>query len=96
MRILRKTAALVSVKEDIVNVQRGSHEGLVVSNGCRNGRSNVVLARRRIFSSIVAAERSNCPQALINRANIKVDFHFVILYITFTLPFGIFKYFIRE
>jgi len=48
MGVLGKTAALISVKEDVVNIQRGSNKGLVVGNGGRNGGANGVLVDRLV------------------------------------------------
>jgi hypothetical protein len=44
MGVLGHSSALVSVQEHIVNVQRGSNQGLVVSNGGRNRSANRVLS----------------------------------------------------
>jgi hypothetical protein len=40
MRVLGHSAALISVKEDIVNVQRGSNQRLIVGNGSRDRATN--------------------------------------------------------
>ena len=42
----------------------------------------MLRSRDRVGSIGVARQCGNGPQALINRADIKVDFYFVILYIT--------------
>jgi hypothetical protein len=43
MRILGHSAAFISVKEDIVNVERSSNQRLVIGNGSRDRASNSVL-----------------------------------------------------
>jgi hypothetical protein len=82
--VLRHSASLVSVQEDIVNIQRSSNQRLIVSNGGRDRASNVVLTSRLSSSSgrvrvLVAVQGGNSPQALINRADIKVDLDLVVL-----------------
>jgi hypothetical protein len=80
VRVLGHTTTLVSVKEDVVNVEGSSYKRLVVGN-C-GGLGARYLA---------AVKGSDSPQALINRANIKVNLYFVVLYeTTFTPPFGVF------
>ena len=80
MGVLGHSPALVSVQEDVINVDRGGNEGLLVgtSDGQRGrtgGTSNNVL---------------NSPQALANGSEIDVNLDLVILYITYTPPFGVF------
>jgi hypothetical protein len=89
--VLGESSALVSVQEHIVNVQRGSDQRLVIGDGSRDGLTGVVLvgsiSRRGLASSSggvgngtrVARQGSNSPQALINRADIKVDLDLVVL-----------------
>jgi hypothetical protein len=77
--VLRHSASLVSVQEHIVDVQRSSNQRLIVSNGGRNGASNVVLTSRTRVRIGVAVQGGNSPQALINRADIKVDLDLVVL-----------------
>jgi len=72
--VLGHSATLVSVQEDIVNVEGSSNQRLVVGDGGRNG-----LAGGSLSSGGSAAERGNCPQALINRADIKVDLDLMVL-----------------
>jgi len=64
--VLGHLAALVSVEEDIVDVQRGSNKGLLVGGGhglCAGG----------------ASEGLDGPQALTNRAEVNVDLDLVVL-----------------
>ena len=80
MGVLGHLSALVSIQEDEINVDRGGNEGLLVgtSDGQRGrtgGTSNNVL---------------NSPQALANGSEIDVNLDLVILYITYTPPFGVF------
>jgi hypothetical protein len=79
--VLRHSASLVSVQEHIVNIQRSSNQRLIVSNGSRDRASNVVLSTRSRTSIRigVAVQGGNSPQALINRADIKVDLDLVVL-----------------
>ena len=55
---------------------------MIVGNSGGNGCANTVLAGSATVGVVVAVQCGNGPQALINRADIKVDFNFVILYIT--------------
>ena len=66
MRVLCHLAALVSVEEDVINIERGSNKGLLVSH--RHGLCVGGLS-----------EGLNSPQALTNRAEINVDLDFVVL-----------------
>jgi hypothetical protein len=78
--VLGHSASLVSVQEHIVNIERSSNQRLIVSNGGRDRASNVVLSSRRIYVRIlVAVQCGNSPQALINRADIKVNLDLVVL-----------------
>jgi len=85
--VLGETAALISVKEDVVNVEGSRNKGLVVRNGGSHGGSNVVLVVGVVsvravglgVASGVAAEGSNGPEALINRADVKVNLDLVVL-----------------
>jgi len=80
MRVLGHTTTLISVKEDVINVEGSSYKRLVIGN-CGG------LGSRHL----TAIKCSDGPQALINRANIKVNLYFVVLYeTTFTPPFGVF------
>jgi hypothetical protein len=84
VRILGHTSALISVQEHIVNIQRGSNQRLIVSNGSGNRATNVVLTSINTLNSrsirvCVAVQGGNSPQALINRSDIKVNLDFVVL-----------------
>jgi hypothetical protein len=78
MRVLGHSAAFISVKEDIVNIQRSGNQRLVIGDGGRNRASNnvLVLGLPRIS---VAVQCGDSPQALINRTNIKVNLDLVVL-----------------
>jgi hypothetical protein len=73
--VLGHTSALISVQEDVVDVERGSNERLVVSSV----DTATSLRRRRDGIGTTAAERADSPQALINGADIEVDLNLVIL-----------------
>jgi hypothetical protein len=66
--VLSHASALISVQEDVVNIERGSNKRLVVSS-----------VDTATSGSSGAAERTNSPQALINGADIEVDLDLVIL-----------------
>jgi hypothetical protein len=73
--VLGHASALIGVQKDIVDIERGSNERLVVSSvdaatGRRRGRDG---------SGTTAAERADSPQALIDGADIEVDLNLVIL-----------------
>jgi len=65
--VLGHLAALISVEEDVVDIERGSNEGLLVGCGDSLGTSSNT------------AEGVDGPEALANRADIKVDLDLVIL-----------------
>jgi len=65
--VLGHTTALISVKEDVVNVERSSYERLVVSDGYLG------------TSGVVAIKRINSPEALINRTKVDVNLNLVVL-----------------
>ena len=75
MWVLCHTTAFVRIEKHVINIKRSSYEWLIVGNGGRNR-----VARR--VSRVRTGERCNCPQTLVNWANIEIDFNFVILYIT--------------
>jgi hypothetical protein len=79
MGVLGHSSALISVKEDIVNVQRGSNQRLIVGNSGRDRATNSVLLTTSKWRTIRAVQGSNSPQALINRSDIKVDLDLVVL-----------------
>jgi hypothetical protein len=66
--VLSHTSALISVQEDIVDVEGCSNQRLVIS-----GVDTTTSSRR------IAVKRTNSPQTLIDRTNIEVDLDFVIL-----------------
>jgi hypothetical protein len=72
MGILGKSTALISVEENIVNIERSSDERLVIGDSSASG----------FASSIIAVKGGDGPETLINRTNIEVNFDFVILHIT--------------
>jgi hypothetical protein len=70
--VLSHTSALISVQEDVVDIERGSDQRLVVGV--------VYTTTDRGVSSVVGAiKRTNSPQALIDGTDIKVDLDLVIL-----------------
>jgi hypothetical protein len=80
--VLGHSAALISIQEDIVDVERGSNQRLVVGNGGRDSLAGGILGSTgvSIASGVgVAAQGSDSPQALINRTNIKVNLDLVVL-----------------
>jgi hypothetical protein len=64
--VLGHTPALIGVEEDVVDVEGSGDEGLVVSGGDLGGGGVVV-------------EGVHGPQALLNRADIKVNLDLVVL-----------------
>ncbi len=67
MRVLCHLAALISVKEDVVNIQRCGNKGLLVGLGARNS------------SGTSRGEGLDGPQAFSNRTEINVELDFVVL-----------------
>ena len=72
--VLGHTATLVGVKEDIIDIERSSNQGLVVGDRSRHG-----LARGGLDTINSAVEGGHSPQALINRADVKVNLDLVVL-----------------
>ena len=70
VRVLSHLAALVSVEEDIVDVEGGRNKGLLVGDGGRDG------------GSVGLREGRDGPEALADGADIKVDLDLVVLYTT--------------
>jgi hypothetical protein len=72
MGVLSHASALISVQEDVVDVERGSDQRLVVGgvDTATSGRARAVGA---------AAERADSPQALINGTNIEVNLDLMVL-----------------
>jgi hypothetical protein len=77
--VLGHSASLIGIKEDIVNIERCRNQRLIVSNGGRNGATNGVLSSSATIRIGVAVQCGDSPQALINRADIKVDLDLVVL-----------------
>jgi hypothetical protein len=69
--VLGHAPALVGVKEDVVNVEGGGNEGLVVSGDD--------LATSGGADAGAAVQGANGPQALVNGADVKVDLDLVVL-----------------
>ena len=69
--VLGHAAALIRVKEDIIDIERRGNEGLVVGN---RGGSRLSRGKRSR-----AAERGNRPEALVNGPDVKVDLDLVVL-----------------
>ena len=69
VRVLGHAAALVGVKEDVVNVERGGNKRLVVRLG------NLVGAG----TSGRGLEAADSPEALVNRAEVEVNLDLVVL-----------------
>ena len=67
VRVLGHAAALVGVKEDVVNVERGGNKRLVVRLGNLGG-----TATSRV-------EAADSPEALVNRAEVEVNLDLVVL-----------------
>jgi hypothetical protein len=78
VRVLGHSAALVSVKEHVVDVEGSSNNGLIVCDGGRNraARSVLVGSDRR---TAIARKSGDSPQALINRTDVKVNLDLVVL-----------------
>jgi len=79
MGVLGHLSALVSIQEDEINVDRGGNKGLLVGTG--NSQRGTAGVSNDVLDS---------PQALTNRSEINVNLDLVILYITYTPPFGVF------
>ena len=67
--VLGHASALISVQEDVIDVEGCGDEGLVVCGG------NTTAIR----TAVCVAERTNGPQALVDGADIEVDLDFVVL-----------------
>jgi hypothetical protein len=77
--VLSHLSALVSIQEDEINVDRGGNKGLLVGSG--DGQRGTCGVSNNV---------SDSPQALANGSEIDVNLDLVILYITYTPPFGVF------
>lgn len=77
--VLGHLSALIGIQEDEINVDGGGNKGLLVGSGdgLRGGVGDI-------------GQSLDSPQALTNRSEIDVNLDFVILYITYTPPFGVF------
>ena len=76
--LLGEASALVRVQEHIVDVQRRGDQRLVVGNGGGDRCANLEVGGDLVGRG-GATERGNGPQALVDGANVQVDFDFVIL-----------------
>ena len=77
MRGLSHFSSFVRVEENIVDVEGRGHQRLLVGDGDGLGAGSLVEGLDR-------------PEALADGADVQVDLNFVILYFTFTPPFGVF------
>jgi hypothetical protein len=76
--VLGESTALVSIKEDVVNVEGSSNKGLVVGNDSGDRGGNVVLSSSS-RTIIIAVKGCNGPETLVNRTDVKVNLDFVVL-----------------
>jgi len=81
VRVLGKTTTLVSIQKHVIDIQGGGDKRLVIRDnrshgGAGAGRIGLVGRNRGV---VIAVQAGNRPQALINRANIKVDLDLVVL-----------------
>jgi hypothetical protein len=67
VRVLGHLAALIGIKEDVINVEGGSNKGLLVGGGDRHSSAGCL------------GKGLDSPQALTNRAEVNVDFDLVVL-----------------
>jgi len=67
VRVLGHLSALISIKEDIINVERSSNKRLLVGKGSS-------------LRSVSSRKGVNSPETLTNRAKIEVNLDFVVLY----------------
>ena len=65
--VLRHPATLIRVEEDVVDIQGGGNEGLVVGIGTS------------LADTVGASQVADSPEALINGADVKVNLDFVVL-----------------
>jgi hypothetical protein len=75
--VLGHTSALIGVQEDVVDVERGGNERLVVSSV--DTPTSIKTSSTIKLQRTTAAERADSPQALIDGADIEVDLDLVIL-----------------
>ena len=74
--VLGHASALISVEEDIVDVEGGRNKGLLVSSLDIDSLSNT---RAESGTSSIIRKGGDGPEALVNRAQIKVDLDLVVL-----------------
>jgi len=67
--VLGHLAALIGIKEDIVNIEGGSDKGLLVGSRDRHRGGTTVNSTKGVDS----------PEALTNRADVKVNLDLVVL-----------------
>jgi len=79
--LLGEASALVRVQEHIVDVQRRGDQRLVVGNGGGDRCASLEVGGGAVGRG-GATERGDGPQALVDGANVQVDFDFVILHFT--------------
>ena len=76
VRVLGHASALIRVEEDIIDVEGGRNKGLLVRHLNIDRRLGRTISERIM---IVIRERGDGPEALVNRAEIKVDLDLVVL-----------------
>jgi hypothetical protein len=74
--VLCHSSALISIKEDIVDIERSSNKRLVVSNSGGNRSSSRELSPG---GGVSAVKGGDSPQALVNRSDVKVNLDLVVL-----------------
>ena len=74
---LSHLSALIRVEKNVIDVEGRGHQRLLVGDGHRLGPGSLVEGLDR-------------PETLADGADVQVDLDFVILYFTFTPPFGVF------
>ena len=77
VRVLRHAAALVGVKEDVVDVERGGDERLGV--GAKRGLVARARLARHARRAHAPAERVDSPQEAVKSVQLNVNLHLVIL-----------------
>ena len=79
VRVLGHPAALIRVQKHIIDVERSGNEGLVVGNRGRNGLSGRRLRSGSGIRVLIAVQRRDGPEALVDGANVEVDLDLVVL-----------------
>jgi hypothetical protein len=77
--VLGHTTALISVKENVVDIEGSSYDRLVVRDGGGDGAASSVLVSSIDRRTRVAGKSGHSPQALVNGANVEVDLDLVVL-----------------